>query len=164
MNIFDSDDAKLAYTEMANRLGPKALLMEMAPADVEVSFGAIYDEGFGMVVIVSAGGVLIELLNDKVAALAPFNSELAKDLLNEMSVSRLLSGYRGRPAADTDGLALQLARFSRMVALLGNAISEIDINPVTCGPDGAFAVDFLLVPKANYSGDKDLCLEPRENM
>ena len=51
-----------------------------------------------------------------------------------------------------------------MVALLGNAISEIDINPVTCGPDGAFAVDFLLVPKANYSGDKDLCLEPRENM
>ena len=51
-----------------------------------------------------------------------------------------------------------------MVALLGNAISEIDINPVTCGPDGAFAVDFLLVPKANYSGDKDLWSEPRENM
>tara|TARA_B100000989_G_C19423036_1_gene419523 strand:- start:531 stop:941 length:411 start_codon:yes stop_codon:yes gene_type:complete len=136
----------------------------MAPADVELSFGAIYDEGFGMVVIVSAGGVLIELLNDKVAALAPFNSELAKRLLNEMSVSRLLSGYRGRPATDTDGLALQLARFSRMVALLGDAISEIDINPVTCGPDGAFAVDFLLVPKANYSDDKDLYLEPSEIM
>ena len=164
MNIFDPDDAKLAYAEMSNRLGPKALLMEMTPADVEISFGAIYDEGFGMVVIVSAGGVLIELLNDNVAALAPFNSELAKDLLTEMSVSRLLSGYRGRPAADIDGLALQLARFSRMVALLGNAISEIDINPVTCGPDGAFAVDFLLVPKANHSGDKDLCLEPLENM
>ena len=104
------------------------------------------------------------MLNDKVAALAPFNSELAKDLLTEISVSRLLSGYRGRPAADTDGLALQLARFSRMVALLGNAISEIDINPVTCGPDGAFAVDFLLVPKANYSNDKGLYLETRENM
>ena len=53
---------------MSNRLGPKALLMEMTPADVEYLW-RYHDEGFGMVVIVSAGGVLIELLNDNVAAL-----------------------------------------------------------------------------------------------
>jgi hypothetical protein len=47
-----------------------------------------------------------------------------------------------------DGLARQLAQFSQMVALLGDTITEIDINPVICGPDGAFAVDCLVLTKA----------------
>lgn len=148
LNLTSADEAIVAYTEMAACLGPKALVMEMVPAGFELSFGAVYDVDFGSVVIVSAGGVLIEFLNDKVAALAPFDCEAAKNLLSELRIARLLAGYRGKPAADMDGLARQLAQFSQMVALLGDTITEIDINPVICGPDGAFAVDCLVLTKA----------------
>ena len=148
LNLTSADEASVAYTEMAACLGPKALVMEMVPAGFELSFGAVYDVDFGSVVIVSAGGVLIEFLNDKVAALAPFDCEAAKNLLSELRIARLLAGYRGKPAADMDGLARQLAQFSQMVALLGDTITEIDINPVICGPDGAFAVDCLVLTKA----------------
>ena len=89
-----------------------------------------------------------KFFNDKVAALAPFDCEAAKNLLSELRIARLLAGYRGKPAADMDGLARQLAQFSQMVALLGDTITEIDINPVICGPDGAVAVDCLVLTKA----------------
>jgi hypothetical protein len=148
LNLTSADEAIVAYTEMAACLGPKALVMEMVPAGFELSFGAVYDVDFGSVVIVSAGGVLIEFLNDKVAALAPFDCEAAQNLLSELRIARLLAGYRSKPAADMDGLARQLAQFSKMVALLGDTITEIDINPVICGPDGSVAVDCLVLTKA----------------
>jgi len=54
---------------------------------------------------------------------------------------------RGRPAADIDALADMLARFSVLAATLGATISELDLNPVIAGPDGALAVDALVVPQ-----------------
>ena len=66
--------------------------MEMAPSGIELSVGCICDQGFGPVIILSAGGVMIEFLADKVAALAPINDVIAKSLLRELRISRLFAG------------------------------------------------------------------------
>jgi acyl-CoA synthetase (NDP forming) len=147
LNINDADEARAAYRDMAARLGPRALIMEMVPSGTELSLGAIYDPGFGPVVIISAGGVMIELLADKGAALAPIDADEAQRLIGELRISALLGGYRGQPAANMQAVVTQIVRFSQMVAALDDAISEIDINPMICGADGAFAVDCLVVPK-----------------
>jgi acyl-CoA synthetase (NDP forming) len=144
-----ADDAALrtAYAEMAQRLGPRAIVAPMAAPGVEIGVGALVDPSFGPLVMVSAGGTLIELLVDKAVALAPFGPAEARDLVAELRVARLLHGVRGAQPADIDALCLILARFSAVVAALADRLSEIDVNPVIAGPRGAVAVDALVVPR-----------------
>ena len=133
-----------AYDEMAERLGPEALVAELAPAGVEIAMGALSDPAFGPVVMVAAGGELVEILSDTAVALAPFGPEQARALLAELRIFKLLQGARGRPAADLDALAETIARFSVLAAELAGAYGQIDVNPVIAAPDGAVAVDALL--------------------
>ena len=58
----------------------------------------IRDPQFGPIVIVGAGGVLVELLDDRRAALAPFGRATARRLLDGLKLRRLLDGYRGGDA------------------------------------------------------------------
>ena len=146
LDIRDVQAAGLAYREMAARLGPRVLIMEMVRSGTELWLGAIYDPGFGPVVILSAGGVMIEFLAQRVAALAPLDEDEAGYLLGKLRVSALLDGYRGQPPANRQAAVAQLVRFSQMVAALDDSISEIDVNPMLCSKDGCFAVDCLVVP------------------
>ena len=57
---------------------------------------------------------------------------------------RLLTGWRGRPAADLDGLAEAIVAVSRLIAS-NNEIAELEINPVRVAESGALAVDALVV-------------------
>ena len=145
LGLGDAAQAGAAYAEMALRLGPRALFMEMAPKGPELALGALWDENFGPIVIISAGGVLIELLSDRVAALAPFGPDEALRLLRGLRVHALLRGVRGMPPCDEAAIAATIARFSQMIAGLGEACAEMDINPLICGPQGALAVDCLAV-------------------
>ena len=137
-----------AYDQMAARLGPRVLVAAMAPAGVELAFGMVRDPQFGPLVMVGAGGILVELLGDTRFALPPFDAAEARRLIDRLACRRLLDGVRGKPAADMDALAEALARFSVLAASLGDAIAEIDVNPVIAGPDGCLAVDALVAPRA----------------
>jgi acyl-CoA synthetase (NDP forming) len=136
-----------AYADLAARLGSDVLVSAMAPTGVEIGLGAIIDDAFGPIVVVSAGGVLIEIFEDRAATLAPFDPDEAKDLLGETKVSKVLAGVRGRPAADVEALAELISRFSVMVTALAHHLHEIDVNPVIAGPKCAFAADALIIPK-----------------
>ena len=90
----------------------------------------------------------VELLADTRFALAPFDAAGARRLIDGLALRRLLDGVRGKAAADVDAVADALARFSVLCATLGEAIAEIDVNPVIAGPAGCRAVDALVVPRA----------------
>lgn len=145
VGLGSTDELLAAYDDVSRRLGPEVLVMAMAPTGVEIGLGAIVDLAFGPVVVVSAGGILIEILDDKVAGLAPFGPDEAHRLLQSLKIDRLIAGARGTPAADRDALALAISRFSVMVAALADLIAEIDVNPVIAGPGGACAVDCLVI-------------------
>ena len=145
LNLKNGEAVRAAYEDMAARLGPRALLMEMAPKGTEVAVGALWDTSFGPIVILSAGGVLIELIQDTIAAIAPFDAAEALRMISQMRIARVLDGVRGEPAANLGDLARQIAAFSQMVAALGDSLAEIDVNPVICSARGAIAVDCLAI-------------------
>ncbi len=134
INLADRAAVAAAYVEMAARLGPRVMVAAMAPAGVEIGLGGIVDPDFGPVVLLSAGGILIELFDDKISALAPFGDDEAHELLRRLKVHRLLLGVRGRPAADIGATAHAIALFSQILAGVASEITEIDVNPLIAAP------------------------------
>jgi len=145
LGLVDTAAVAAAYGDLSARLGPRVLVTRMAPSGTELALGLIDDRQFGPVVMVAAGGILVELLRDARYGLAPFGSATALRLIEGLAVRKVLAGVRGAPAADLAGLADVVARFSVMAMALGDAVKEIDINPLIVGPGGAVAVDALVV-------------------
>ena len=146
LGLTDENAIRAAYRDVAERLGARVLLARMVPRGVELALGMIDDPQFGPLVTVGAGGVLIELLSDRKAALAPFGPATAGRLIDGLALRRLLDGYRGGATVDLAKLAAIVASFSVMAAELSEKIAEIDINPLVCGAE-IVAVDALIVPK-----------------
>jgi len=145
LNITTADELDQAYAAISARLGGNVIVQKMVPAGVELAFGCVVDEAFGPVVMVAAGGVLVEMLADSAHALAPFGPEAARDLIETLAVSKVLGGVRGRPPCDVRALATALSRFSVLCADLGDLIAEVDVNPVIASAEGCCAADALVV-------------------
>ena len=76
------------------------LVCQTVPAGVELALGIVRDPELGPLVVVGAGGVLVELLADRGVALPPVSAALAGELLADLRVRTLLDGVRGAPPAD----------------------------------------------------------------
>jgi acetate---CoA ligase (ADP-forming) len=148
LGLGDATAVLSAYADLAKRLGPRVLVTRMAGKGVEIAFGASRDPQFGPLVMVGAGGVLIESLADHQFALPPFDAATARRLLDRLALRPLLDGKRGTRPADVAGLADALARFSVLVADLADLVEEIDVNPLVASPEGPLALDALVVPRA----------------
>ncbi len=143
-----ADELKVAYADIASRLGDRVLLMPMAEKGIEISFGMTFDAQFGPVTMIGAGGVLIEMMADRRFVLPPFGTVEAGRHIDQLSLRPLLDGKRGAGPADIGKLAQAFAAFSVMVDDLGDLISEIDVNPLIVNEKGAVAVDALIVWKS----------------
>ena len=146
LGIRDPAGLRAGYARLAARLGPRVLVCETIPAGVELSAGLARDPGLGPLLVVSAGGVLVELLADRVVALPPVSPGQAVHLLAGLRAARLLGGVRGQPPADHGAVAAAIASVSQLAVELGDVLEALDINPLICGPGGAVAVDALAVP------------------
>jgi hypothetical protein len=96
---------------------------------------------------VAAGGTLVELLGQRAVGLPPVDEVVASDLLARLPVSRLLDGHRGQPPADVDAIRRAVAAMSQLAMELGDWVDAVDVNPLIVSPDGAIAVDVLVVPR-----------------
>jgi acetate---CoA ligase (ADP-forming) len=146
LDIGDATALADAYRDLASRLGPRVLVTPMVEIEgVEMVMGMVDDPSFGPIVMLGAGGVFVEIMNDVRAMLPPFGSDVARREIDRLKTRPLLGGARGRPAADIDALADALSRFSALVSALRGSVMEIDVNPLIAGPDGCIAVDVLVV-------------------
>ncbi len=138
-----------AYADLEARLGPRVLVAQMIEGGVEVGLGIKNDPQFGAMIMIAAGGILIELLEDRVLALCPVDRPTAGRLLASLKSDRLLQGVRGAPPVHRDALIDIIVRLSQYAHALADEISEIDVNPVIVNTDGAFAVDALILRKTD---------------
>jgi acyl-CoA synthetase (NDP forming) len=148
LGIQDEDALAAAYREMSTRLGPAVTLQEMVEPGVEMALGVTRDPQFGPLVMVAAGGVLIETLGDRRLALPPLDEVRAAKLIDRLDARPLLDGVRGAPPVDVNALSRALSRLSLLARDLGDLIGAIDVNPVIVGPHGCVAVDALVEPSA----------------
>jgi acetate---CoA ligase (ADP-forming) len=132
-----------AYADLSARLGPRVLVCESVPAGTELAVGIARDPDLGPLIVVGAGGVLVELLADRAVALPPVDERTARQMLAGLRVARLLAGVRGAPAADLTAVVRVIVSVSAVAAELGGQLAALDVNPLICGPDGAVAVDVL---------------------
>jgi acyl-CoA synthetase (NDP forming) len=137
-----------AYRDLAGRLGRQALLQRQVERGVELSLGVVRDPLVGPLVVVAAGGTLVELLADRVVALPHVAYERAERLLGRLRVARLLEGWRGAPPVDLDAVAAAVRHMAEVAAEIGEGLRALEVNPLACRPDGVEALDCLVLPVA----------------
>jgi acetate---CoA ligase (ADP-forming) len=118
----------------------------MADGGVELALGLVRDPQFGPLVMVAAGGVLVEVLRDRRFLLPPVDARTARAALDRLAVRPLLhgAGPSARPA-DLDAVAGAVVALSGLAVDLGDLLAVVDVNPLLAGPDGCVAADALVV-------------------
>ncbi|MFC5728817.1 MULTISPECIES: acetate--CoA ligase family protein [Nocardioides] len=134
-----------AYQADADIIGVQVQKMLDTGADVqEVIVGAVTDPAFGKVVAFGLGGVLVEVLKDITFRLAPTTHDEAMSMVEGIGAAEILNGVRGAKAVDKEALTGIITGLSDLVNDFPQ-FSEVDLNPVLAGPDGATAVDVRII-------------------
>lgn len=157
IDLQSDDDIRSAYAEImagAKAYDPDAAVegVSLQPMirnpEVEILLGAKRDAQFGPVILFGWGGIFAEVLEDRALGLVPLNQSLARKLMQETRVFRILNGYRNQPAADLDRLEQMIVSLSRLLVDFPE-ISELDMNPVMVKAGRPCAVDARVIVRAS---------------
>ncbi|WP_423605408.1 GNAT family N-acetyltransferase [Sphingomonas sp. MS122] len=150
LDLPDAASAVHAAEAMAKRIAhehPSAKLLgfEVEPmvevrGKHELLVGMYDDPTFGPMITVGAGGKAVEVIADRALGLPPLDDTLAREMILQTRIARLLAGYRDEPAADIDALVRILNAVARIAAELPD-IAELDINPLVLDENGALVLD-----------------------
>ena len=144
-NAKDLQDAAVYIKDAAGADLEGFLLQPMLEGRREFVAGLFFDPQFGPAVMFGLGGILTEAIGDVVFRLAPLDEKEARLMISELHAQKLLGGFRGESAPDTDTIVKVLLGLSE-IAMKIPQIKEIDINPLLVSPDGRVtAVDALIV-------------------
>ncbi len=154
LNIDNAHAVRSAFHEMTaavQKARPKARIQGVTVEKMlrkrngrELLVGVLRDEVFGPVVSFGAGGTAVEVLRDRAVALPPLNEFIARELIGQTKVSKLLGQFRNMPPVDVHSIETVLLQISTMACELPY-IREIDVNPLIADEDGAIAVDARVV-------------------
>ena len=86
----------------------------------------------------------MEVWKDRALALPPLNRAMARRLIAQTRISRVLQGVRGQAAVHLEAVEEAVVRFSQLVAAEPR-IEEADINPLIATPSGVVALDARMV-------------------
>lgn len=142
LNIRDGHSARQACRDIARALESAQhpldgyLVTRMVKADAELIVGIKRDPDFGPMVMIGAGGTLVELLHDVQMMPAPVHAVQALAMIEQLKCSALLKGWRGARPADLAALA-ELVVATSQLAAQDDALDELDINPLML-VDGQF--------------------------
>lgn len=137
------------------------LLEEMVLGSVaELNIGIKRDEQFGLALIISLGGELVNLLNDSVPLLLPTNRDEIFNALHSLKGFQLLTGFRGRQIGDIEAVIDMAESLAQYAETKRNLLLEMDVNPILVLPEGqgAIAVDSLIrtvVDIGKFTNDSD---------
>jgi len=105
------------------------------------------DPVYGATMMLGFGGVQAELLQDTQTLVLPVTGAEITAALSRLKLAPLLSGYRGKPAADV--AAIVATALALQTHLDADATTvEIEINPLMATPHGAIAVDALITKES----------------
>ncbi|GAB6095818.1 bifunctional acetate--CoA ligase family protein/GNAT family N-acetyltransferase [Desulfatiferula olefinivorans] len=156
LNIADRDGLEQAYAQMMERViaeRPEAhidgvtLQPMISGGTCELVVGAKKDKDFGPVILFGLGGVMTEIMQDRALALPPLNRLLARRMIEETKICRVLRGYRGQKPVNIKILEEILIRLSQLVSDFSE-IEELDINPLIVDDRRALAVDARILLKS----------------
>ena len=149
LGVESPEEVERAFEEIvakAKKWDPQArldgvLVEEMIGGDTrEVIVGARQDLRFGPIVTFGLGGVFVEAIRDFAVWPAPLTLDEAREMIRRIRGYRILTAFRGRPAADLEALAQVLCQVGQFACAWRERICELEINPLFVLPEGSGVV------------------------
>jgi acyl-CoA synthetase (NDP forming) len=155
LHLADDDAVRAAYSRIAanvRRAGIETLdamlVCQQISGGLELVLGLNRDPEMGLVAMAGSGGVLLELTKDVAFAAPPLSRDKARAMIERTHAARLMRGYRSAPLLDVEAAVDALVALGRIAEDLADVVQSIDINPFVVLPRGGFALDALVVPRA----------------
>jgi succinyl-CoA synthetase beta subunit len=120
---------------------------------VEAIIGTRTDPLYGPILLIGAGGVLVELANDAALRLLPVTPSEITSMIDGLKLKRLLAGFRSGPAADRAALEAAALALAQFYLDHRSRIGEIEINPLMIRQSGAVAVDVRAIWREESTGE-----------
>jgi acetyltransferase len=122
------------------------LVQEMVNGLVELLVGTTCEVGFAPLIVIGAGGTLVDVMRDRSARIAPLDRMDAAEMLNELRILPLLQGYRGNPRADVEAVIDAVVGLAEFSMAARSWLLEAEVNPLVVLPlgRGVRAVDALI--------------------
>jgi succinyl-CoA synthetase beta subunit len=141
-----------------SRLAPRAKItgysvQPMLSGGFELIVGCSVDPELGRVLMVGAGGIWAEILDDvRFLALPASRAEIAS-ALQSLRIAPILRGARGQPPLDVDAACAVIHRLAQQF-YADSGIAEVDLNPLLVRPQGqgVMALDVLVVQSSTQAG------------
>jgi acyl-CoA synthetase (NDP forming) len=116
-------------------------------AVAELIVGVNRDSQFGPALVIGAGGILVELLNDSCSLLLPTDKETVERALDSLMVTRMLKGFRGQKVGDISALVDAILAIADFAEANWDNLLELDVNPLLVLPQGqgVVAADALAI-------------------
>ena len=105
---------------------------------VELVAGVVVDDTMGPLVLVGAGGVFGDVLDDQAVHLLPLDEARARELVLSLRCAPMLTGAHGRPPVDLTAVTETLLRLAALAADLPE-VAELVLDPLLAGPVGVRA-------------------------
>src|SRR4030095_3380259 len=114
------------------------LVEEMIDGDTSAGIvAARQDLRFVLIVAFGLGGVFVEAIRDFAVWPAPLTLDEAREIIRRIRGYRVLTAFRGRPAADLEAVAQVLCDVGQLVCQWQERIAELEINPLFVLPEGS---------------------------
>ena len=146
LNLQDESEVRAAVAGMRH-LSDRFLVEAMAPKPVaELILGITRDAQFGLGLVIGAGGIFVELLQDAVTLLFPIERADVERALASLKIAPLLEGHRGQPPGDRPAIVAAVLALAQLAEDCAAQLVEIDINPLMVLPagQGVLAVDAVI--------------------
>lgn len=150
-NIADADSLTAAWRRIIEEPRLQGihldglLLEECAPSGVELVIGARLDPSFGPTLMLGAGGVFLELVDDVTFRICPVDDADVEEMLQELRLYPRLTGARGTAEVSVSSVVDAARRLSDLMITMQSEVSEIEVNPLIVGTDSAVAADVRIV-------------------
>jgi acetyltransferase len=112
--------------------------------DYELILGAKKDPDYGAVILFGMGGIGVEIFRDYALGLPPLNQALARRLMEDTQVYKMLQGYRGKTPADLRQLEQIIVSFSNLIVDFPEILA-MDMNPIAISDGKAIALDARII-------------------
>jgi acetyltransferase len=153
LNLSDGAAVRAAFASIQDNLAERGLGTAFGGVTVQPMFaergfelivGSSVDRQFGPVILFGAGGVLVEVMQDRAIALPPLNRTLARRLMERTRIYPALKGVRGQAPVNLEALEGLLIQFSQLQIDFPE-IQEVDINPLLASAERIVALDARIV-------------------
>ena len=146
LGLRSPEEVRRAIGDMA-KLSDRFLVEAMvSDAVAELIVGVTRDPQLGPVVVVGAGGVLVELLAETRTLLLPTTEAETEAAIRSLRAFKLLEGFRGRRKGDVTAAVKAVTAVARFAETNAMSLVELDVNPLMIRPEGhgAVAADALI--------------------